>query len=240
MKNILKASVDNYYDAIMVENMSAIIAGLEHIDIRSLRWVKLFNYYFITDGERIFRLIEGDSFAKRAHYNKEEDTPEEWDYKIYSGYSNAIEVFTKLGMSRYDAQISSFIGLFNVKYRELRAKNIKMYLNEELFEELKEEYYPISYTLNGSRKKYVPYVSFTRKLIITLSKPFNYYDMPEWLKFIMENDLVSELESAGVNHLNKEEVHAYFKKHIEEAEEELRAKKTVLDFVESLDIKEAI
>lgn len=126
----------------IINRMLLVISEMEKIHLKELKIHDYFDYIFITDGSRIFKLILPKPLAKdfAQRYN--------WD--------------TLMENSEYYAS--------RVTYKEIKSSRIKIYLPKYAADDFEADGYPLYRTLNGSRTGFNRYIVITKEYIFKEAK----------------------------------------------------------------------
>lgn len=215
----------------IVNHMSKVISEMENIPHEKLKVSIWFNYIFITDGERIFRLILNKSLAKNIlktrmkHYKIFEIE----DYLFDEHYNSMLEKALYNGLSDMEAQDSVFSDLCNVSYREVKSTAVKIYVDEDLAAAMMNDGITLYQTLNGSRNAFNRYVIIGNGNIIQDAVDIYDFQYPEHIQYMFKNNMkiLIDMKESGVDIRDKDRVRAYLKETLEKLEKEA----AIMDFV---------
>ena len=222
----------------IVNHMSKVISKMENIPHEKLKVSIWFNYIFITDGERIFRLILNKSLAKNILKSRMKNTNifEILDYLFDEHYKSRMEKALYNGLSDMEAQDSVFSDLCNVSYREVKSTAVKIYVDEDLAADMMNDGIKLYQTLNGSRNAFNRYVIIGNGNIIRDARDIYEYQYPEHIQYLFKNNmkLLIDMKKAGVDIYDLESVRAYIKETLNQKEKEAAIMDFVIKFVENV------
>lgn len=215
----------------IVNHMSKVISKMENIPQEKLKVTIWFNYIFITDGERIFKVNLNKSQAKSILKICKENSNilEILDYLFDMHYNSRIEKALYNGLSEMEAQDSVFSDLCNASYREVKSTAVKIYVDESLAAAMMDDGITLYQTLNGSRNAFNRYVIIDKGNIICNSEDIYDFQYPEHIQYMFKNNMevLIDMKEAGVDIHDKDRVRAYFKETLEKMEKEI----AIMDFV---------
>lgn len=222
----------------VVNHMSEVIAKMENIPHEKLKVSIWFNYIFITDGERLFRVKLNKSLAKfilscrlRNYYIFEIE-----DYLFEKHYARILKQSVDNGMSDVEAEDSTFSTLCNASYKEVKSTVVKIYVEKYLAAAMEKEGVKIHQTLNGSRKDINNYLTVVRDNLINCAVDIHDFQYPDHIQYMLENNmkLLIDMKKAGVDIYDLESVRSYIKETLEQKEKEAAIMDFVIKFVENV------
>lgn len=148
----------------IADTFRSVISAKEGVKYADLRYIIMpdANLY-LTDGNRIFKLKSHGNWWHTDQMIQAGDID-----GIRSGIAKKTMEYLKNGKSFYDAHWEAFSDFFLYSYKEIFAQNIKIYVSEEVAEELNQSgaWWRCYKTLNGSRNKYLYYFSVDRDYLM--------------------------------------------------------------------------
>lgn len=138
---------------ILADYMVEAIAHEKGLNQNIIKGIWFHGSCYVTDGARIFKADLGKKDINKMYNSFMEDYIKE----IHNGKCYVD--------SMTNAICNNFRGFY---YKELKGKNIKVYMDGEAVEYFTNNGIPFCKTLNGSRSKYSYYLNYSREKLITL------------------------------------------------------------------------
>ena len=198
----------------ILNHMVNVISEVEKIPHEKLKASIWFNYVFITDGERLFKVV----FNKR-HYGELFDSvsPEIYevlDFLLDKCYSKMIKKKMNDGYSEADAQSIVLNEEYGLAYREIKSSKVKIYLKKSIAAKMTLDGLKVYQTLNGSRNGFNSYIVIPKEAIFEDASEIYEFKYPDYINFMLEDDggsLLIKMKQDGVNIFNGEAVREYIK-----------------------------
>lgn len=208
-----------------------VISEVEKIPQEKLKASIWFDYVFITDGERLFRVI-----IKKRHYAElidclSSEFYEVHDFALDKWYSEMIKEKMNDGYSESDAQSIVLQKEFGLAYREIKSSKVKIYLKKSLAEKMVLDGLNVHQTLNGSRNGFNNYLVMPKEVIFEEASEIYEFKYPDYINFMLENSqsLLIKMKKDGVNIFNVEAVREYIKNLKDRTDAEL----AICDYIQS-------
>lgn len=207
----------------ILNHMVNVISEVEKIPHEKLKASIWCDYVFLTDGERLFRVV----FNKRHYREILESVPpnayEIIDFLLDVWCKNNIMKMVDDGYSESDAQSIVLKKKFGLAYREIESSKVKIYLKKSLADKMALDGLKVHQTLNGSRNGFNNYLVMPKEVIFEEASEIYEFKYPDYINFILENDgnLLAAMKQDGVDIFNVEEVREYIKNLKDQTDAEL-------------------
>lgn len=203
-----------------VVNVISEVEKIPHEKLKASMW---FDYVFLTDGERLFRVI-----ITKRHYAElmdcvSSEVYEVHDFSLDNWYSEMIKEKMNDGYSEADAQSIVLKDEYDLAYREIKSSKVKIYLKKSMAAKMALDGLKVHQTLNGSRNGFNNYLVIPKEVIFEEASEIYEFKYPDYINFMLEagGSLLVKMKQDGVNIFNVEKVREYIKNLKDQTDAEL-------------------